>query len=100
MCVCVCVSAPYLEPEVPLLPGQMQVSYEEGRDHVSHVVVDPAGQPQLPHGGVHQGVACPAPLPRLQVAPVTAPPESLWGEAKEHALVVNLRTTRQYEIAL
>ena len=86
---------PYLEPAIALLPGQMQVSYEEGRYHMSHVVVHPAGQPQLPHGRVHQGVACSAPLPRLQVATVTAPSESLWergqgahtgGQPEDHTL--------------
>lgn len=44
---------------------------------MSGVVVHPARQPQLPHGGVHQGVPCPPPLPGLQVMAVAAPPQSL-----------------------
>lgn len=75
--LCLYVCTPHLEPTVAFLPGQMEVCYEERRHHVSHVVVHPACQPQLPHGCVHQGVSCSTTLPGLQLATITAPPQSL-----------------------
>lgn len=69
--------SPHLKPAIAFLPGEVEVRDEEGGHHVSGVVVHPARQPQLPHGGVHQGVPCPPPLPGLQVMAVGAPPQSL-----------------------
>lgn len=67
----------HLKPAVTFLPRQVEVRYEKGGDHMPHVVVHPACQPQLPHGRIHQRVSCPPSLPGLQVAAVGTPPQSL-----------------------
>lgn len=67
----------HLKPAVTFLPRQVEVRYEKGGDHMPHVVVHPACQPQLPHGRIHQRVSCPPSLPGLQVATVSTPPQSL-----------------------
>lgn len=52
-----------------------------------HVVVHPARQPQLSHGGVDQRVACSPSLPGLEVASVATPSQSLRAPAYGRQLV-------------
>lgn len=67
----------YLKPAVALLPRQVEIRNKKRRHDVPHVIVHPARLPQLPHGCVDQGVACLTALPRLQVAAISTPPQSL-----------------------
>lgn len=67
----------YLKPTIALLPRQVEIRDEKRCHDMPHVVVHPACLPQLPHGCVDQGVACFTVLPRLQVAAISTPPQSL-----------------------
>ena len=64
----------YLEPLVALNPVEVEVGQKEGGDYVPHVVVEPAGEPQLPHSSVDQGVASVPLLPSLEMVFVGTPP--------------------------
>ena len=74
----------YLKPPISLYPMESKIWDEKWGHYVSEVVIDPALQPQLSHGSIHQGEARPSPLPGLQVSSIAAPGLILIWQNKNH----------------